>query len=315
MMGKFASSSVLVLALVLGAVSINIAVAHDLKGIKQHFKRAQPGGGPGLAAKAQRAESFQALRDLSYAAAAPNFNPAEHFAAKGFAGSFTSVVQGIAQKTSRWPDGFQLIVCFFDGPPTAQKNVMTIYSEVLSFTTLSAVNQGKCKPNKKADIRVSFATGEGFWSVVGLEARNVKQSEPTMGLDGLGLDAPLNDDGKGVVRHEIMHSIGFEHEHQRPDVDCKFKSFEEIADIIGWKVSEVKTNFERMKASKDLLLTTFDRDSEMLYQLGPQYFSDPQSPCAISSANNKLSKTDIVTLKLLYPQVAPQMDLKSLVQN
>jgi hypothetical protein len=136
-----------------------------------------------------------------------------------------------------------------------------------------------------------------------------------MGLDGLGVDSPLDDPSKGVVRHEILHSIGFEHEHQRPDVDCHFKSFKEIAKIIGWPVSQVKTNFERMKASPDLLMTSFDRDSEMLYQLDAKYFSDPQSPCMITDANNKLSPVDITTLKLLYPKAAPQPDLKSILQQ
>jgi hypothetical protein len=57
-----------------------------------------------------------------------------------------------------------------------------------------------------------------------------------------------------------------------------------------------------MRNSPNLLMTRFDRDSEMLYQLDANYFTDPQSPCMITEANNKLSDVDIETLKLLYPK-------------
>jgi len=212
------------------------------------------------------------------------------------------VVFGIGEGTARWPGLFQLKVCFFDGPPAAWAQVMAIYAEVLSHTTLSAVNLGKCAA-AATHIRISFATGEGYWSVVGTDAQRVGQSQPTMGLDGLGSGSPLSQAGKGVVRHEILHSVGLEHEHQRPDVDCKFKSFKEIAQIIGWTEAQVRTNFERLKPSSSLIMTEFDRDSDMLYQLKVEYFADPASPCRINDANTQVSPLDVATLKLMYPPV------------
>ncbi|MEA2874589.1 MAG: hypothetical protein QOH67_4808 [Hyphomicrobiales bacterium] len=304
------------LSLLLVTSVTTIGNAHDLRGLNQHFKHKKKSAGqPAGAAAAEKVTNFQALREIATAAAAPDFDLSKHIESKGLAGAPLAVVQGIALKTSRWPDFHQLTVCFFDGPPQAQKNVMSVYSEILSHTTLSAMNVGKCDPKKKTNIRVSFATGEGYWSFVGLESQTVPQTEPTMGLDGLGLDGALPEASMGVIRHEVLHSVGFEHEHQRPDVNCKFKSVKELAKLMGWSEADVKTNFDRMKPSPSLLLTKFDRDSEMLYQLDGRFFTDAKSPCMISDANNKLSPTDITTLKLLYVKPAPHADLQMMLQK
>ncbi|MBS0536141.1 MAG: hypothetical protein JSR72_18990 [Proteobacteria bacterium] len=290
------------------------AQAHDLRGLDQHAKYKKLGATAAAASLTLRQESYHSLRSAAEdGVSKPTFDLQDHFTAKGFAGSVTSIVFGIAKKTARWDDQRQLTVCFFDGPAMARNNVMAIYGEVLSYTTLSAVNVGTCSATNPATIRVSFSTGEGYWSFIGTESQTIKQSAPTMGLDGLGVNAPLDEESKGVIRHEILHSVGFEHEHQRPDVDCRFKSYAEIAKLLGWSEAQVKTNFERMKPSPNLLLTKFDRDSEMLYQLNGSYFADPNSPCRIREANNKLSPIDIATLKLMYPK--QNMDFKTLLEK
>ena len=285
---------------------------HDLRGLKQQFKYKKVAA-PVHAT--ERQQNFQTLREIAKAASKPDFDISKHFESRGFAGQPSIVVRGIAIKTSRWPDFYQLKVCFFGGPHTARNNVMSIYSEILAFTTLSAVNVGICDPKKKTDIRVSFGSKEGYWSLVGTESESEPQSSPTMGLQGLGRNAPLDSADKGTVRHEVLHSIGFEHEHQRPDVDCHFKPFREIAKILGWTVADVKTNFQRMRHSPNLLITTFDRDSEMLYQLDAEYFTDPQSPCMIRDDNNKLSAVDIATLKLLYPEPGVRLNVRTLQER
>ena len=121
-MGRFfASSTALALTFSFATYSIDSAVAHDLRGIRQHFKHTKSATPQGRAAHAQRAEKFQALRELAKAALAPNFEASSHLEAKGFAGTFTSVAQGLAVASSRWPDDLQLTICFFDGPIAAQK--------------------------------------------------------------------------------------------------------------------------------------------------------------------------------------------------
>jgi hypothetical protein len=297
------TSAVAIVILLYGTV---FGSTHDLRGLNQQYKYKKSAPAPTTPAVATDAtepqKNFHTLREAAKAATQPGFSLSKHFESMGLPGEPISAAQGIAIKTLRWEDSRQLTVCFFGGPLKARDNVMKIYSEILAFTTLSAVNVGKCDPAKKTDIRISFGTGDGYWSLVGKEAESGPQSEPTMGLDGLARNAPLGNADKGTVRHEVLHSIGFEHEHQRPDVDCHFKPFKEIAKILGWTVSDVRTNFQRMRNSPNLLMTRFDRDSEMLYQLDANYFTDPQSPCMITEANNKLSDVDIETLKLLYPK-------------
>jgi hypothetical protein len=308
-------ATTLVVAVALLLCSTVVGAAHDLRGLKQQFKHKKAAIVTAPGKNTERQQNFQTLREIAKASAQSDFDISKHFESRGFAGHPTMVVQGIAIKTSRWPDFRQLTVCFFGGPHTARNNVMSIYSEILAFTTLSAVNVGICDPKRKTDIRVSFGSKEGYWSLVGTASESEPQSAPTMGLQGLGRNAPLDSADKGTVRHEVLHSIGFEHEHQRPDVDCRFKPFREIAKLLGWTVADVRTNFQRMRNSPNLLITTFDRDSEMLYQLDAEYFTDPQSPCMITDANNNLSAVDIATLKLLYPAPGVPLNVRTLQER
>jgi len=60
--------------------------------------------------------------------------------------------------------------------------------------------------------------------------------QPTMGLDSLYTDGPTKET-LATIRHEILHSVGFEHEHQRPDARCEFKSFRQIQALLSRKES------------------------------------------------------------------------------
>jgi hypothetical protein len=227
-------------------------------------------------------------------------------------------VLGFVKRLDLWPAGYELKVCFLKSRPRlgwtrATTLVMSTFQEVLSFTNLTAKDIGKCRTDEaepKADIRVAFRNKDGDWSTVGrLEAQEItnnpkKSREATMGLDSLGTAKRIDAELKGTVRHEILHGIGFEHEHQRPDVDCHFKPAKEIAKIIGWKVTDVKDNFDLIELERnDILTDKFDPKSIMLYQLEAKYFRNGRkSPCYIVKSNNNLSELDLKTLRVAYPK-------------
>jgi hypothetical protein len=94
-----------------------------------------------------------------------------------------------------------------------------------------------------------------------------------------------------------------QHEHQHPQVNCGFKSNTELANLLGWSESEVKTNFDKIMARSGLIVTKYDPASIMHYQLPAEYFTArEQSKCYILSRNVTLSPGDISFLQLVYPK-------------
>jgi hypothetical protein len=181
--------------------------------------------------------------------------------------------------------------------------VFEVYENILSFTSLTAVNLNQCAA-QEGDIRVSFETGDGYWSFVGIAANRVAKSEPTLGLDGLGHAGPFSAEEKGKATHELLHSVGFEHEQQRPDVHCNWKTDQEIGAILGWDVATVRNNFQIIRASGGSVLSPeIDKNSPMYYQLTGDFFIDGDSDRCYQPADNiTLTKIDTDTLKAMYPK-------------
>jgi hypothetical protein len=280
----------------------SLAIGHDFRGLRHSSLHTD------AAAQARKEFAFAMLRQNIESKSHSDM----HVLARTDARTF-----GFTFFLDAWNPGTELKLCFFPDRKFkwfegARVIVMKLYGEILKHTTLTASDVGLCS-DSQADIRIVFANKDGDWSVVGkIEAGNTKSGQPTMGLDTLEKQGPTPD-ALGLVRHEILHSLGFQHEHQRPDVDCKFKSTKSIARLLGWKVADVEDNFDRMdprtickdSADQCSFLTRFDAKSVMLYQLEPAYFRDgKKSPCFIAKQNNDLSDLDIKTLEALYPKVS-----------
>ena len=300
------------LALIISwALLPSLALGHDLRGLRKASKHVD------AAAQAEKDYAFAMLRQ--------NIESKPHAEMHALA-QIDAHTFGFTFPLDAWNRGTQLKVCFFPDPKLkafdkARGIVLNLYDEILKYTTLSATDIGLCASNP-ADIRVRFANKDGDWSVVGkIEAQKIKAKEPTMGLDSLAKEGhrltkgDATPDTLGLVRHEILHSLGFQHEHQRPDVDCKFKSAKSIAKLLSWTVADVKDNFDRIDPksvckgplAQCSFLTRFDPESVMLYQLEADYFRDgKKSPCFIAKQNNDLSDLDIKTLEALYPREGAQ---------
>ncbi|KAK7111364.1 MAM and LDL-receptor class A domain-containing protein 1-like [Littorina saxatilis] len=108
----------------------------------------------------------------------------------------------------------------------------------------------------------------------------------------------------GIILHELMHALGFWHEHSRPDRDNY------ISIIWSNIATEHRTNFEKYDiATIDTLDTVYDYGSVMHYK-NNTFARDrnritinatqPLAPGVEMGQRVKLSETDVIKLKRLY---------------
>ncbi len=109
------------------------------------------------------------------------------------------------------------------------------------------------------------------------------------------------------VWHELIHALGFFHEHQKPNAPCQF-DYAEIRRQWGWSEATVKANFDRLNNDeKDYRLSSqFDVKSIMdYYQSSPKMLvGGAQSPCYNAAPAKTLTTTDLEGLRLAYPMSA-----------
>ncbi|XP_054922942.2 astacin-like metalloprotease toxin 4 [Dermacentor andersoni] len=106
----------------------------------------------------------------------------------------------------------------------------------------------------------------------------------------------------GTVTHELLHAVGFFHEHSRPDRDNYIDIFPENI------LEEFLPVFRKVKPSQIRLLTEFDYDSIMLY--GSDSFSKgPGLPSMLAKNGTRLtdvyektglSRLDVIRINTLY---------------
>ncbi|KAH7982333.1 hypothetical protein HPB52_004096 [Rhipicephalus sanguineus] len=106
----------------------------------------------------------------------------------------------------------------------------------------------------------------------------------------------------GTVTHEMMHAIGFYHEHSRPDRDDYIDIYPENV-MPGQLLSFTKVNPSEIR-----LLTPFDYDSVMLY--GSHAFSREPGLTTMLAKDGRwlmnvhekpgLSESDVTRINTLY---------------
>ncbi|WP_447602252.1 hypothetical protein [Nitrospira sp. Nam80] len=256
----------------------------------------------------------------------------------------------------RWRPGETVTVAFLNGDndlhreiAAATKVITDICHLTLDFgvdrTTGSHRTWSEEDADYKADIRVSFDKS-GFWSLVGTDSVDGAIGSPLDDVGGRPHQRSLNlggftshrpDNWRGVVRHEFLHALAFQHEHQNIRGPCAeaFRweddfGYQPTRDADGRYISDTQgrrpgiytylagfPNFwSRAKVDHNLLTQEdpravagpFDPGSVMLYRFPSLFYRTENSACAPTGDGIELSAGDIRGLKLLYGDKARDME-------
>lgn len=123
----------------------------------------------------------------------------------------------------------------------------------------------------------------------------------------------------GAVAHEILHALGFEHEHSRPDRDSYI-----IVDETNILPQHLH-NYEKLSSSMFRTVVPFDRNSIMMYSSYSGFAINPSLPVMTSLYDNptidgqrdSLSVKDIAGIEAVYgpPYHRLETTVNYVVQN
>jgi len=151
----------------------------------------------------------------------------------------------------------------------------------------------------EADIRIDFAEGDGSWSYLGIQCREIPEDQATMNYGWIDADSP-DPELRRVVLHEFGHALGLIHEHQNPQGGIDWNEPAVIADLSkppnSWSVEDIRHNVLDHYSPDAVTATDVDSLSIMMYPIPASWTNDGFS----ASMNGELSETDIAFIGTEY---------------
>ena len=164
-----------------------------------------------------------------------------------------------------------------------------------------------------ADVRIGFKRGDGAWSYVGRDVRDIPgQNERTMNF---GWDLRRDRRGVDTPVHEIGHTLGFPHEHQNPfsgivwDEEAVYRHF--AGSPNNWSRDRTFHNILRKLSSRDVEGSGWDPDSIMHYSFDRDLIIEPARYRTGLTPAPGLSETDKAEVRKFYPK-AEAADIEAL---
>jgi hypothetical protein len=226
----------------------------------------------------------------------------------------------VLSRSLLWNPGSTLTACFLNGSDSSKAAVLQDAEYLVTnaahpanlriyFDGGTAASCAKeANGSFKEDIRISFTDGCCSAYVGRLSHNAAVAKGPNVFLQE-GLD-PYR------IKHELLHSLGFQHEHQRPDSPCHF-NYEVIEQRYGWSSKMVDDNFKKMdkNANRLAMSTLFDPRSIMKYYFPKEFLVEgTSSPCYEEEAPD-LSEADWEGLQYAYPMSFDSAKFKRALQE
>lgn len=145
--------------------------------------------------------------------------------------------------------------------------------------------------NGNADIRVGFQEGDGHWSYLGKEIRNIPPNQRTMNFGWRHNTQIPDGEIERVAVHEIGHSLGLIHEQSQPKANIDWdedKVYEYFERTQGWNREETFHNVLERYSNKITQYSDYDQTSIMHYSFPGFLLKSGQD----ITGGNKLSETD-----------------------
>jgi serralysin len=200
---------------------------------------------------------------------------------------------------SRWNVGDEIRVKFLEGDPELHSRVRAVAERWtapdLANLKFLFVDEGE------AEVQIAFQEGNGSWSYLGTQCKDIADGEPTMNYGWLTPDSD-EDEIRRVVLHEFGHALGLIHEHQNPQHAIDWNEPAVIADLSGppnnWDEETIRHNVLDHYNPEDVTATDVDPQSIMMYPIPASWTNDGFS----AELNSDLSPKDIELIRQEYPR-------------
>lgn len=202
---------------------------------------------------------------------------------------------------ARWNPGDEIRVKFVEADDSLRDRVRAVAERwtgpEMANLSLQFVDDGD------AEIRIAFEQGNGSWSYLGTQCREIPPNEPTMNYGWLTPDSP-DDELERVVLHEFGHALGLIHEHQNPKGGIDWNEPAVIEDLGGppnnWSEQTIRHNVLDHYPQDEVTSTPVDKLSIMMYPIPAAWTNDGFS----ADLNEDLSEDDVAFIREAYPEEA-----------
>jgi hypothetical protein len=260
----------------------------------------------------------------------------------------TGGLEFLVSDLQAWTPGQTLRVAFLGGDPEVHAAIEEATRQITDAAnlTLDFRKDGGFRtwsPSDRqyaAEIRVSFDQ-TGRFSLLGNDSVSLhigastgpvggRPHQRSLNLEGFDVSPP--SDFEGTVRHEFLHAVAFNHEHQNMRGPCEMSfrweddpGYQHTRDPLGtfvkdangrrpgiytylsgfpnfWPRAKVDHNLRGVQEGPGATAGSFDPASCMLYRFPPMFYRTNPSPCAPTGNGQNLSEGDRLGLQRLYPQ-------------